>query len=181
MTDTTSANDKKYELFSKVLLGETSREIQLTTQNDIKNAALELATQSRRCIKIFSHDLEEAIYNHEAFVKAVAKVTQLHRSTYVQILVRDPKPAVKCGHSLVEEAQRLSSHIHIRRISRDFRDNTESFLIADDVGLLFRKHWERYAGVVNFHGVTETLKKLSLFTKAWELGEPETDFRRLSL
>lgn len=175
-------NDRKDQiLLEDAILGETSTTFKLSTLEEVQLAALSLARQSRHCLKIFSHDLEELIYNNEPFVKAVANVAQLHRSTFVQILVQDPVPALKCGHLLIEEAQRLSSKIQIRRTGVDFRDKTKCFLLADDVGLLVRNHWNSFDGTVKFHAGGEAIKHRSLFSRAWESGEPEVEFRRLGM
>ncbi len=163
------------------ILGETQTPFKISTPAEVQLAALLLARQSRRCLKIFSHDLEEMIYNNEAFVKSVVKIVKWHRSTFVQILVQDPVPALKCGHLLIEESQRLSSQIQIRRTDKDFRDKTKCYLLADDVGLLVRNHWNSYEGTVKFHAGGDAIKYHRLFSNAWETGVPEVEFRRLGL
>lgn len=165
----------------QAVLGQTMTRFDLVTQEDVRIAALSLARQSRHSLKIFSYDLEQAIYGNEEFVKSVANVARLHRSTFVHVLIQDPMSAVKNGHQLIEEAHRLTSNIIIRRTSKDYSSLTESFLLADETGILLRQHRDNYDGKLMFHRGPEVIKYLSLFSRAWEASEPEPEFRRLGL
>jgi len=174
--------DKKDEcLIEQGVLGQTMTRFDLVTQEDVKIAALSLAKQSRRSLKIFTYDLEQAIYDNNAFVKSVAKLARLHRSTFVHILVQDPVPAIKSGHQLIQEAHRFTDNIIIRRTSKDYSDLTKCFLLADETGILLRQHRDSFKGKLLFHRGPELIKHLHLFSRAWDASEPEPEFRRLGL
>ena len=161
------------------ILGESNHLLKLSTALEFSEAALLLAQQAKRSIQIFSHDLEGPVYNHDAFVSALTKVAHYHRISAVQILVRDTSPAVQEGHRLIAMCQQFSSDVQIRRIADDYKNNTEEFLIADQVGFLFRNEHDRYLGKVNFNDAREAGKLLRLFEEAWERGASASEVRRL--
>ena len=161
------------------ILGESSQLFKLSTALEFSEAALLLAQQAKRSIQIFSNDLEGPVYNHEAFIKALVKVAHYHRRSMVQILVRDTSPAVKEGHRLIAMCQQFSSNVQVRCIAEDFKNNREAFLVADQVGFLFRNEYDRYLGKVNFNDAREAGKLLRLFDEAWERGSSTSGIRRL--
>lgn len=161
------------------VLGESNHVLQLSTALEFSEAAQLLAEQAKRSIQIFSHDLEALIYNHEPFIKALTQVAHSHRTSIVQLLVRDTSPAVKQGHRLVNLCQQFPSNVQVRRMADDYQNNTEAFLIADRVGLLFRQENDRYQGRVNFNDPREAGKLLKLFDEVWERGSPVSEVRRL--
>jgi len=161
------------------ILGESNQLFKLSMASEFSEAALLLVQQAKRCIQIFSHDLEGPVYNHEEFIRALTKVAHYHRTSMVQILVRDTSVAVKEGHRLVALCQQFPSNIQVRRIAEDYKNNRETFLIADQVGFLFRNDPDRYLGKVNFNDAREAGKCLRLFDEAWERGGTVSDIRRL--
>ena len=163
------------------ILGESASIFRLTTHIDFRDAALALAKQATQSIHIFSHDLEAMTYDQAPFLEALTRVAHFHRTTTVQILLRDPSPAVKQGHRLIEVCQRFSSDIKIRCLTEDYENHRETFLIADRTGVLYRDDYDRNLGMVCFKEVHLAEKLLRLFDDAWERSRPASELRRLHL
>lgn len=154
---------------------------QLATSEDNRQAALQLVTQARRSLAIFSRDLEPAIYNTADFVTAVQQLALRSRYSRIRMVVIDPLPAVTDGHRLIELTRRLSSYMEIRRPSEDHAKLAEAFLITDDTGLLYRPLAARYEGFADPDNPFEASTRLRRFDEIWETAEPEPEFRRLGL
>ena len=154
---------------------------ELTNSEDNRQAAVQLTTQARRSLAIFSRDLEPAIYNTQEFIGAVQQLALRSRYSRIRMLVIDPVPAIRDGHRLVELSRRLSSFLEIRRPSEDHAKLPEAFLISDDAGLLYRPLASRYEGFADPYFPSEARNRLRRFDEIWEAAEPEPEFRRLGL
>lgn len=162
-------------------LGESEGRMLVGTAAEIRSAAVSMSRQSKQVIKILSHSLDRKIYDDELLADALARLAVRHRQSRVLILLRDPSPAVTQGHRLVQLSQRLSSSIEVRRVSADYRERTEEFMIADDRGVIYRSFADRFEGTVNFDDRERIPELLGLFKETWETASPETEFRRLHL
>lgn len=154
---------------------------ELTSSEDNRQAAVQLAGQARRSLAIFSRDLDPSIYNTQEFISAVQQLALRSRYSRIRIVVIDPVPAIKDGHRLIELTRRLSSYLEIRRPSEDHAKLAEAYLISDDTGLLYRPIASRYEGYADPHIPFEARNRLQQFDDLWESAEPEPEFRRLGL
>lgn len=161
------------------VLGETDREIKLSSLDEFCDGVLAIADQAKRQVQIFSPDLEAPLYDNEPFVRSLARVANSHRTSLVQILIHDPKPAVKDGHRIVALCQQFSTYVHVRRIAEDYVDNREAFLLADQAGIVHRISSDRYQGTLNFNDVTRVGRMMRFFSEVWERSGPVPEFRRL--
>lgn len=153
----------------------------LTNSEDNREAALQLATQARRSLAMFSRDLDPLIYDTREFVAAAQQLALRSSYARIRIVVIDPTPAIKNGHRLIELSRRLSSYMEIRRPSEDHARLAEAYLISDDTGMLYRPLASRYEGFADTHDPFEARNRLRQFDEIWESAEPEPEFRRLGL
>ncbi|MGA9853368.1 MAG: hypothetical protein WBR15_10610 [Gammaproteobacteria bacterium] len=154
---------------------------ELATSEDNRNAALELVSAARTNLALFTRDLEPSIYDTAEFVAAVQQLALHSRFSRIRIVVIDPTAAIKGGHRLVELGRRLTSYIQFRRPSADHAKLSESFLIADETGVLYRPLASRYEGFADPDNPFEARTRLRSFDDIWEQAEPEPEFRRLGL
>ncbi|MDZ7787936.1 MAG: hypothetical protein U5K73_07380 [Halofilum sp. (in: g-proteobacteria)] len=162
-------------------LGETAGEQRLAGAEDAAEAALALATQARLSLRIFTHDLDRRLYSNEAFYSAVSALARAGRRTFVRILIQDPSRAVQDDHRLIGLIQHLPTHIGIRRVGADWRDERFAFQIADEQGVLWRPAADRFEGSVDFHAGPRARELRKWFDDVWEHSEPDPEFRRLRL
>ena len=163
------------------VLGESEQRLMVSSAAELRAAAIAMARQSKQRVRILSDSLDGNIYDDDLLADALGKLAVRHRNSRVQILLRDASPAITRGHRLVQLSQRLSSYVEVRRVSADYRDQTEEFMIADDRGVIYRSFAERFEGTVNFDDRERLPELLGLFKEAWETSAPETEFRRLHL
>lgn len=162
-------------------LGETAGDYALVSREDNREAAACLVSQARRQVDLFTPDLEPALYDQATFVDALAKIVVTNNRARIRILAKNFERTVKEGHRLIETARRLSSYVEIRRVHEDYRDNNESFLLADDYGLLHRRHAARFEGVFSYKAPLEVRRLRASFDEIWARSEADSDTRRLHL
>lgn len=154
---------------------------ELGTVADNRAAALEIAQLARRQLAIFTRDLEPPLYDTPEFVEAVKQLVLSGSRTNVRILLVDAQRATKEGHRLVELARRVSSYIEIRKPHRDYLDLAETFMIADETGLLYRKLATRWEGIVDPHDPLAAREKLKLFDDIWQRSLSDVETRQLRI
>lgn len=154
---------------------------ELGSRENNRAAATQLAENARRSLALFTRDLEPAIYDTPEFLAAVQKLALRSRYARIRVVVIDPTLAIKDGHRLIELARKLSSYIELRRPSEDHAKLSDTFLISDDSGLLYRPLASRYEGFADPHDSLGARTHLRSFDDIWEQAEPETEFRCLGL
>ena len=162
-------------------LGEFDKNVRVNFVEETGNAVVALLEQARRTAQLFSHHLDEQIYNNERVVAAFSKFARDSPQTEVQILIQDAQPAVRCSHLLINLCKQLSSYIKVRRVHEDYLKTPDEFLLVDNNGFAYRKHYTSYEGVVNFHSKTKSVKLEEAFSEIWNLSEPEPEFRILHI
>ncbi len=162
-------------------LGETAGEQRVDGPADTADAALALATQARLSLRIFTHDLDPRLYSNDDFYSAVSALARAGRRSFIRILVQDPSRAVQDNHRLIGLIQHLPTHIGVRRVAADWRDERFAFQIADEQGVLWRPAADRFEGSVDFHAGPRARELRRWFDNVWENSQPDPEFRRLRL
>lgn len=153
----------------------------LESLRDNREAAVDVAASARRELALFSRDLEPLLYDTDPFLKVLQALATRSRMSRIRVVSIDPGPAIRAGHRLVALAQRFSSYIEIRRASRYDAERPESYLLADDTGLLYRPVATRYEGYADTDAPSEARLRLKEFSGIWETAEPDPEFRRLGI
>lgn len=164
-----------------LILGESAGNIDVSTVDETRLAALALASQAQRSLHIFSRDLDPAVYDTVEFINAATAVGTRSRYSFVHILLQDAEHLAKNGHRLLELFYRLDSKVKLRKPSDEHKNYNESFLIADETGLLHRRVADRYHGIVDFDARRQARGLVKFFNDAWGRSEPYTGLRRLHL
>lgn len=166
--------------FSNFILGESYQSVNLESSADQRSAAVALAGRARRTVDIFSRDLDKKIYDYRPFLEVLQGLATNHHGL-IRILVMDSSKAVKYGHRLIPLSQRLTSFIEIRKVSDDYKEYNEAFLIADNTGFLQRRHADRFEGTVRFNAAKEADNLLVFFNEVWRTSAPDPDLQRIYL
>jgi hypothetical protein len=82
------------------------------------------------------------------------------------------------GSKFVHLARRITSHIEIRRVKPDSRDNQSAFLIADDRALVYRLQASRWEGIVEMNDPLVARRYLNYFDDIWIASEAEAETRQ---
>lgn len=162
-------------------VGDTPGDHRLDDQAATRDATLALALAARRSLRIFSRDLDVSLLGTDAFIDAASALARRSRHTFIRILVQDPRPAVTQHHPLIPLIQGLPSHIGARRVADEWSREAFAFIQADNHGLLYRPHGDRFEGKVNFAAGPTAVQYRDWFDEVWERSTPEREFRRLGL
>jgi hypothetical protein len=153
----------------------------LNSLADNRDASVAVAALAKRELALFSRDLEALLYDRLEFISVVQALATRSRMSRIRIACIDPGPSVRAGHRLVALAQRFSSYIEVRRASKDHESLTDTFLVADDLALLYRPLCTRYEGYADLHAPMQAREKLRVFEDIWQQAEPDPEFRRLGI
>ena len=161
--------------------GNTDDEVEISTAEENRDAAISLVRQASYSIDIFSQDLDAEIYNNKDFEKALFELARKHPNTRIRILVQDSRKAVQDGHCLIRLAQFLTSSIFIHTPSRQHRDEQRAFLIVDKLGMLYRATAvdRNYKASVHFRSPRRAGKLTDYFDEMWEHSTPDIQTRRI--
>jgi hypothetical protein len=163
-----------------LILGDTVETVSLDSSEDQRRAAIALVRQSRRSVDIFSRDLDKKIYDYRDFIEALQSLAVEHHGL-IRILVKDSDKAVKYGHRIITLSQRLTTFIEIRKVAEDYKEYNEAFLVADQTGLIHRRHADRFEGITRFRATKEARELLVFFNEVWRNSAPDTDLQRIYL
>lgn len=169
--------DKQY----RHILGENPELVEFEGRTDLQELALEMVSQARQTLDIFTQDLEPHVYNTRGFARAVSELASRSRFSEIRILVKDPERSIKSGHQLIETVRKFTSFIKVRRLHKEYHDHIEAFLVVDKRGLIYRKNADHYIGYANFNDPLRSRDLTRFFTEAWEVSEPEHEIRALHI
>ncbi|MEE9493969.1 MAG: hypothetical protein V3W04_11390 [Gammaproteobacteria bacterium] len=160
-------------------LGESETELELQTSDDVRHATDLMVQQATHSLDIFSRDLDEAIYDREAFLDAIRQLCIRNRKTEIRVLIQEPKIATKSGHRFIDLARKLSSSIEMRHVYSDYQQYNKAFLIADRIGMIKRPFADLFEGSANFNCQVIATRQREFFTEVWERSSPHPDLRQL--
>lgn len=151
----------------------------LSSFEDTRDAAVEVAAIAQRWINIITPDLEPGIYDSDRFIDVVKKLVLQKRFARVRVLIADPPRTVRNGNKLVAVGRRLDTYVEFRNMHEDYRPYREAFLLADDVALLYRVDYSRFEGIADTWEPTVTRRYLTMFEEIWNASETSRELRQL--
>ncbi len=151
------------------------------TLDEARGATQQVAFAARRLLTMYTQDLEPAVYDQPQFLETVKKLVLAKSYAKVRVLLADPSRVVYEGSKFVHLARRITSHIEIRRVKSESRDNQSAFLIADDRALVYRLQASRWEGIVEMNDPVVARRYLNYFDEIWIASEPEAETRQQHL
>ncbi|CAG1021543.1 Acetyltransferase [Methylococcales bacterium] len=145
-------------------------------------ATLQLVTDARRELYIYSRDLEYTLYGQNQMVDALKQFALRNRGGGVRIIIQDPANVRNQQHPLIELAQRLTSHFLIRApVETADLQYLSTFVLNDCDGYLFRPIGNRYEGHWSPNLPARNRQLREEFERVWQCSRPCTEFRALGL
>jgi hypothetical protein len=139
----------------------------LTTLEEVRAAAAQVAQAAQRMLTIHTHDLEPQIYDQPVFLDAVKRLVLGRRFAKVRVLILDPARVHYDHNAFVALARKLTSYIELRHAQEPFRDNPASYLVADTQATLCRLQHARFEGMYDLNDSTVARHFLDRFDEAW--------------
>lgn len=129
--------------------------------------ARQIIEGSRRELTILSEFLDSQIYD-QPLADLISRLARDDRNARVRILLKDVRPVVERGHSLLSLARRLSSKVEIRKLLIEAENDAEAYLIGDRDRVLYQHADREYKGFANYAAAPEAAKLLGGFNHLWE-------------
>ena len=155
--------------------------LEISYPEEYHASALQLIEHSRRCVRIWSHDLEPAVYNRQTIQQALSAMVRGNRNAEARVLVADATGLVKSGHCLVALMRQLPSAVKIRQCASSPDRYRENFIIADLHAVAAGIEGEDEQAFVNFHAAVEAKNRARHFDYLWERGKENPELRALAL
>lgn len=153
----------------------------ISTQEEMRKAVIEVASEATRRVSIFTHDLEPGIYDDPDFLEVVKRLVLSQAYARVRVLIADPSRAVKNGNAFVQLGRRLNTYIEFRHVREDLRTHAESFCIADETALVYRLQASRWEGIADTFEPAIAKVYGKMFDEIWHASEVEIEFRQLGI
>jgi len=160
---------------------EKGRRWVISTRDEMRQAAIEVAREATRKVSIFTHDLEPGIYDNPDFLEVIKRLVLSHAYTRIRVLIADPSRAIKNGNNFVHLGRRLNTYIEFRHVREDLRTHSESFCIADETALVYRLQASRCEGIADTYEPAVAKLYGKMFDEIWLASEVETEFRQLGI
>ncbi len=158
---------------------EKSKRWVISTHDEMRLAAIEVVSDARRRISIFTHDLEPGIYDSPEFLEVVKRMVLSQTYARIRVLIADPTHAVKTNNDFVHLGRRLNSYIEFRHVREDLRTHTEAFCIADETALVYRLQASRWEGIADTYEPAVAKVYGRMFDEIWQASEVELEFRQI--
>jgi hypothetical protein len=160
---------------------EKGRRWVISTHEEMRQAAIDVASEASRKISIFTHDLEPGIYDDPDFLEVVKRLCLAQTYARVRVLIADPTRAIKNGNNFVHLGRRLNTYIEFRHVRDDLRTHAEAFCIADEIALVYRLQASRWEGIADTFEPAVTKLYGKMFDEIWQASEVEIEFRQLGI
>ncbi len=177
----TAVSGDEYDGDVTYRLGADNKLILLRREEEFANIIVEMCKQASSSIRILSPVLEHKLFDRPEVRDICSALARRNKYTQVEILVYDPHRIIKHGHALLELSRKLPSSMGIKVVDPELRQLNHEFVLADDVGLIFRHDYEVFEGYANFFDQTEASRFARLFRGAWESGILDPNLRRLRI
>ena len=153
---------------------------EFTSETEVRDFAVELLGRARREIRVFTRDLEPALYGAPVLIDALRGFATSGRGPTVRILVVEPERLRGESHPLLPLAQRLSSVFALRTpIDPEDRQAAESYLVIDETAYAFRPLATRFEGSGCLDGPARARQLAQEFDRRWERARELTELRAL--
>ena len=153
----------------------------ISTKEEMRLAAIDVANAATRKLSIFTHDLEPGIYDDPDFLEIVKHLVLSQSYARIRVLIADPARAIKTGNNLVHLGRRLNTYIEFRHVREDLRTHAESFFLADETALVYRLQASRWEGIVDTYEPAVARMYGKMFDEIWLASEVEIEFRQLGI
>jgi hypothetical protein len=160
---------------------EKGRRWVISDQEEMRQAAIDIAGESTRKISIFTHDLEPGIYDDADFLEIVKRLCLSQAYARVRVLIANPTRAIKNGNNFVHLGRRLNTYIEFRHVREDLRTHAEAFCIADETALVYRLQANRWDGIADTYEPAVAKLYGKMFDEIWQASEVEIEFRQLGI
>lgn len=151
----------------------------LSTFEESREAAIQVARVAQRRISIFTQDMDPGIFDYDDFLSAAKRLVLAKSYARIEVLIADPARVVRGGNRLVTLGRRLNTYIEFRNVHENYREHREAFMIADETAVLYRVDASRWEGIADTYEPAVAKRYLGLFHEIWNASVVEQELREL--
>jgi len=151
----------------------------LSSFEETRSAAAEIANIAKRVLSIYTLDLEPGLFDHDDFLNVAKRLVLSKRYARIRVLISDPYRASRNGNRFVAVGRRLNSSIEFRNVHEDYKEHREAYIIADDKALLYRGDSTRWEGIADTYEPAVAKRYLNQFDEIWVASETAREIREL--
>ena len=155
-----------------------SQEVAIDSLARAQELALQIVTEGRRKLWIYTRDLDFKLYGAPAMLEALKRFAIESRGGELRILLHDAGAPLRDQHPLLPLVQRLSSSMRIRvpEAEQDLQ-YPGAFLLNDRGGYLQRPIGSRYDGTADLYAPGRQRQLREYFDQVWERSAPSPELR----
>ncbi len=157
----------------------SSGPVVFTTQTETREQLLAITRSAERLLSIWSTDLCKGLLENQCFLDALKKFVLARRHARVRVLTRTAPAAEQAKQALLVMAERLPASIEVRTLNTSQFDAGE-LVLADERGVLYRIHVERWDGMADLNDPLVNRFYLAQFDAAWRAASPLTPTTELT-
>jgi hypothetical protein len=139
----------------------------LTSLAEVRQTTAAVIATGQRLISIFTPDLEPQLYDDPRVIEVIKRFVLSHSFAKVRVLLRDHTRHTGSGSRFMSMARRLTSYLELRILVPQFHHLTASYCIADDRGIVYRMHSDRWDGIGAVNSPPVARQYLQDFDAAW--------------
>ncbi len=155
--------------------------IQLDAEVECREQILALSQHARRTIRIYSQELDPALYDDVAYAEFLSQFARRNAYTHVRILIHDSTRMVQSGHRLLNLKYRLPSKIQIKLVPEEQLREQRAFLLLDGHGILYLPKFYEPIGFADYDNAPLVQQFTNEFDAFWNRGREDPNLRRLAL
>jgi predicted GNAT family N-acyltransferase len=146
------------------------------------NATLNIITEARRELGIYTPNLECPLYGHPDIVAAFRQFAIQSQDGCARLIVQDTANIHGQAHPLLKLAQKLPSSFQFRMpVETEDQQYSSAYIFNDRGGYLFRLFGDRYAGVWSPSLPSRNRQLAEEFDRFWQRSQPCPEFRLLNI
>lgn len=154
----------------------------IDSEAQVRDLSIAVIARARRELRIFTRDLEAALYAHPELLDALRVFATSSRGPMIRILVIEPERLRGDGHGLLPLAQRLSSVFALRTpTDPEDRQAVDGYLVADENAYVHRPLATRFEGSACLDGPARARQLTQAFDRRWERTRELTELRALGI
>lgn len=166
---------------TQAVLGQTRTAWMVQKPADYRRALLQLASQAQSSLRLFSPQLEPALFDQAELADALSQLARRSRYTEVRLLMADSRWLVQRRHALVDLYRRLPSRVPLLRLAYASDDWQDTLCLVDGQGFLLKPERDADEGLLCLNDPARTQALTERFDYFWQRAISDTELRRLAL
>lgn len=161
--------------FQTALLRKTDSIFRSRSFMEDREIMTQLCSQAGQLIRIFSHHLNNEVFNHAPLMEVISVFARKNSHTSIQLLITDVRKATSVKHPFLDLARLYTSSFECRKVHKRYSQYAEEFLLADRSGYIRFPQANHFEAIANSHDPIKVQGLGSFFQEVWDSSEPDPE------